>query len=226
MSHTQFIYCMFLAWKLFLSCLQLKWNGRIFLFLSIRGQHCIFKWNFEKSHPLPNTKIYCNCLCSQWNHQIWPVIFNLSTRKRFNYCHAIGVLKLVLELVLELVPELVLEQVIEWSGYKNKFEILKKTQVHQKVVLLKLHQLKVERDQITVSIFLLVDYFKKLAHFIFETKFQRWVFKSMGHIWSYMDHIWTIYEPYNMVHIPVVIWAPLLYDIIYIVYMIWNEMGR
>ena len=36
------------------------------------------------------------------------------------------VLKLVLELVLELVPELVLEQVIEWSGYKNKFEILKK----------------------------------------------------------------------------------------------------
>jgi len=70
----------------------------------------------------------------------------------------------------------------DWSwngpGINISWKSLKKTQVHQRVVLLKLHPLKVERDQITVSIFLLVDYFKKLAHFIFGTKFQRWVFKS------------------------------------------------
>ena len=65
-----------------------------------------------------------------------------------------------------------------WSRINISLKSLKKTQVHQRVVLLKLHPLKVERDQITVSIFLLVDYFKKLAHFIFEIKFQRWVFKS------------------------------------------------
>ena len=34
--------------------------------------------------------------------------------------------RLLLSRVLKLVLELVLEQVIEWSGYKNKFEILKK----------------------------------------------------------------------------------------------------